>query len=431
MRRQVTSFALAALGGGLLAVACGAGNLEAPAAEVPADIQQCRSFEQLMPNFVAAIDQGRTQNLKAVVEQQLLKPLRDGDSPPVADVLRAIFTTLTEYASAPPEIGAKSGQYCADPPPPLSQANKLCEMRRALAVLVHDGKGIDAINLLDPQLTILLNYLTGTGVDCQGKPRKLSEAHYEVSNLFSRMCAQDANCKLGNGLDLIDGLTAYVQTTPGKKLVADLNVLAKKQSLLDQLKPSNLSEDQAVALVKGLIPVIQSADSASLKSTFNNLPLSASLKMDLQPIIDDLVDVLNHPEITTPTHNALNCLIVKDTNYDLARMVYRLAVAEQCPEFGLTKLTDTLQGLETVDSRGSLVYVANVLSSSIRADDTAVDSAALVCKTLFSNTGNPSNAQLVLPVITDLVEHHVINEAICAGDTLIFGCAGGNQPACQ
>ncbi len=429
MRRQITSFTLAALGGGLLAVACGAGNLEAPAADVPADIQQCRSFDQLMPNFVAAIDQGRTQNLKVVVEQQLLKPLREGDSPPVADVLRAIFTTLTTYASAPAEIGARSGQYCADPPPPLAQANKLCEMRRALAVLVHDGKGVDAINLLDPQLTILLNYLTGTGNDCQGKPRTVN--HYEVSGLFSRMCSQDANCQLGNGLDLVDGLTAYVQTTPGKKLVADLNVLATKQSLIDQLKPSNLSEDQAVALVKGLIPVIQSADSASLKSTFANLPLSASLKMDLQPIIDDLVDVLNHPEIIDPTHSALNCLIVKDTKYDIARMVYRLAVAEQCPEFGLTRLTNTLQGLETVDSRGSLVYVANVLSTSIRADDTAVDSAALVCKTLFSNTGNPSNAQLVLPVVTDLVEHHVLNEAVCAADTLLFGCSGGPQPACQ
>jgi hypothetical protein len=429
MRRQVISFAVAALGGGLLAVACGAGNLEAPPADANPNLEQCRSFEQLMPNFVAAIDQGRTQNLKVVVEQQLLTPLRAGDSPPAADVLRAVFSTLTAYASEPPEIGAKSGQYCADPAPALAQANKLCEMRRALAVLVHDGKGIDAINLLDPQLTILLNYLTGTGVDCQGKPRTVN--HYEVSNLFSRMCAQDANCQLGNGLDLVDGFTAYVQTTPGKKLVADLNVLAQKQSLLDTLKPSNLSEDQAVALVKGLIPVIQSADSASLKSTFNNLPLSASLKMDLQPIVDDLVDVLNHPEIITPTHNALNCLIVKDTNYDIARMVYRLAVAEQCPEFGVTKLANTLQGLETVDSRGSLVYVANVLSTSIRADDTAVDSAALVCKTLFSNGGNPSNAQLVLPVITDLVEHHVVNEAICAGDTLIFGCSGGPQPACQ
>ena len=41
-----------------------------------------------------------------------------------------------------------------------------------------------------------------------------------------------------------------------------------------------------------------------------------------------------------------------------------------------------------------------------------------------------SNAQLALPVIADLAQIGVANEAICAVDTLIYGCSGGHQPAC-
>ena len=76
MRRELVTFVLAALGGSVFALACGAENLEAPPAEQRSDIRACRSFDQLMPAFVKAIDQGQTQNIKSVVESQLLKPLR-------------------------------------------------------------------------------------------------------------------------------------------------------------------------------------------------------------------------------------------------------------------------------------------------------------------------------------------------------------------
>lgn len=429
VRLMVLGFAVA-----LVALSCGAENLEAPAAEQRADLMQCRGLDQLMPNFVQAISQGRTENLKHLVETQLLTPLREGDAPPVNDVLRSIFKTLDAFARKPPEAGAQGADYCApaSSPPPLDAANELCEMRRAMDVLVHQGKGIDAINLVEPQLNTALEYITGEGQKCNGGART---AHYEISGLFSSMCEPTVNCQLSNGLDLVIAFSAYARTPDGKAMFTHLNELAGKSSVLGLLNPSSLTEDDTVALVRGLLPVIRNADAASLDSAFDLPFIPADVRTDLTPVIDDLKKVLARPDLMTPVRRALVCYEGKDLNFDLVRMVYRLALEEGCSEFGLTRLTAALQGLQDVDQRGSLVYLAGTLATAVRSDETAIDSAAIVCKTIFSTATAPgearSNAQLALPVAADLVKNHVINEGICAADTLIFGCAGGAQPACR
>jgi hypothetical protein len=418
----------------LVALSCGAENDVAPAAEQRADIMECRGIDQLMPNFELAISQGRTEGLKHLVETQLLTPLRQGDSPPINDVLRAIFRTLDAFARKPPEPGAQGADYCAptSSPPPLAAANELCEMRRAMDVLVHQGKGIDAINLVEPQLNTALGYITGEGLDCKGRART---PHYEVSAIFSGMCTQDANCKLENGLDLVIAFTAYAETPDGKALIQHLNDLATKPSITGLLAPQNLTEDDMVAIVRGLLPAIMGADAAGLENAFNSLPLPAEVKADLSPVVEDLKKILLRPDLITPVRRALTCFNGKDKNLDLVRMIYRLAIEEGCPEFGLTRLTAALKGVQEVDTRGSLIHLAGTLATAVRSDETAIDSAAIVCAKLFSTARAPgearSNAELALPVAADLVRNGVINEGICAIDTLVFGCAGGPQPACR
>ncbi|MBL8910663.1 MAG: hypothetical protein JNM17_08185, partial [Archangium sp.] len=196
---------------------CGAENQVAPAKEVTADIRQCRGFDELMPNFLKALSEGKTETLKKFVEDQLLKSEREGEPPPINEVLRVIFKTLTTFALKPREANAPSGEFCAPTsnPPPLNQANELCEMRRAVDVLVHQGKGIDAIQQIEPQLLVTLNYLTGSGNDCKGRKRT---AHYEVAGVVSQFCVQNANCQLTDGLDMAIALTDYVNTQEGKDL---------------------------------------------------------------------------------------------------------------------------------------------------------------------------------------------------------------------
>ncbi|MFZ5440048.1 MAG: hypothetical protein ACOZQL_08570 [Myxococcota bacterium] len=416
----------------LVFASCGAENLVAPAAEKRADIQQCRGFEQLMPNFLEAINQGKTENLKNLVETQLLVSERADQPPAVNEVLRAIFKTMTTFAMKPKEPNAPADEYCApiSNPPPLSSANELCEMRRALQLLVHEGKGIDAIQLIEPQTMQVLNYVTGDGLDCKGRPRA---AHYEVAGLISEFCTQTANCQLTDGLDMAIAFTDYVNTADGRAMVQHLNELAKKDSITGMLNPQSLTEADTVTLSRALITAIQGADADGVRNAFNLLPQQT--RMDLQPVVDDLVKILGHPELMGPIRRSLNCLTTEDRNNDLVRMIYRLAIEEQCPEFGLTRLTNAIQGVQDVDQRGSIIFIVNVLAKAIRSDDLAIDSSAKVCRTVFSTAKAPgqarSNAELALPAVADLVQVGVINEAICAMDTLIFGCAGGEQPACR
>ena len=190
-----------------------------------------------------------------------------------------------------------------------------------------------------------------------------------------------------------------------------------------------------VAIARTLITAIPGADATSLRNAFDTLPLPMQVKMDLQPVVDDLVKILAHPELMNPLKRSLNCLTMEDRNLDTVRMIYRLAIEEACPEFGLTRLAGVLQGVQDVDKRGSLIFIAGTLASAVRNDELAVDSAANVCRTVFSTAKAPgeaqSNAQLALPVVGELVKAGVLNEGICAIDTLLFGCAGGIQPACR
>jgi hypothetical protein len=430
-------FALALTVGFIVIVfaACGAENAVAPEADKPdGGVHECRSFDELMPNFVRSIDEGRLANLKRLVETQLTVSTRADVPPPINEVLRSIFQTLNRFALLPKEAGAPAGEFCAPTgaPPPLTSANPLCEMRRALDLLVHQGKGIEAINLVTPQLTTLVNYLTGTGNDCKGRPRV---PHYEVSSAVSQFCTQNANCQLTDGLDMTIAFTDYVNTPDGKTLVADLNALARKPSVTGLLNPQSLTEDNMVTIARALITAVQGADPMALRNAFNALPLPDPVKMDLQPVVSDLEKILGHPELMVPFRRSLNCLTMEDRNLDTVRMIYRLAIEEQCPEYGLTRLTAALQGIQDVDQRGSLIFIVGTLARAVRADELAVDSAANVCRTVFSTAKAPgevnSNAQLALPVVGDLVKSGVVNEGICAIDTLIFGCAGGAQPACR
>ena len=414
-----------ALGAAAVAVAsCGADEAQAPAA--PKNPQACRQFEELMPNLVKAISTGRTENLKFVVEKYLLAEDPGGGPPPINDVLRAIFATVNGFATSAPEPGAPKDLLCATPAPPLESANGLCELRRTLDLLIHDGRGIDAIAVIDPQITSMINYLIGKGKD--GTP------HYETVNVVTKMCSQDVDCQLADGLDLIVALATYLATPEGKAFGDKLQALATKGTITSFLDPASLTEDGIVAIARALSTAVLGSDATAL----DNLPLPQSVMMDLKPVLDDLKKIIDpnfRPNIIGPTKKALNCVNKKDTNFDIVRALYRLALRDKLPEFGLTRLTGIIGGLQAVDSRGSLIYLLRVMAIAVRADEQAIDSAARVCRTVLSTkpaAGQArSNAELVLPVASELFAGGIVNEAICAVDTLIYGCAGGKpQPAC-
>ena len=418
----------------VVAFACGGENAEAPRAEVSdaGVAASCKGFDQLMPNFLKFVDQGKTENLRKVIKDHLLVPEREGDPPPINDVMRAIFSTLTTLAQAPAEPGAKRGAQCADVPPPLSRANEICEMRRVLDLLVHQGKGLETLEIIDPQMTALVNYVIGKGVD--GKP------HYEVAQVVSAQCSQDADCQLSAGLDLAIALTDYLETPEGKKLISDLDALRTAgdggPSVLDLLNSNALAENDAVGLSKVLLGAIQAGTPSDLDALLNN-PLLAPYKTTLKPLVDDLKVVLDpNRALIGPTRKVLNCVNKKDPNSEVVRMIYRLALGpNKLPAFGLTKLLIVANEVKNADVRGALPHLIGTIARAVRQDEQAIDSAAKVCRTLLSTKVTQgqaqSNAQLALPVVAELFTTGIVAETICAIDTLVFGCTGGPQPACQ
>lgn len=434
--------ALCGLTLGALLSTCGL-HVDAPKQERQASTARtCRSFEQLSPHFLEAIRTGKIEPLRQFI-LDLNVPDRPGDVPRVNDVLRGVFVGLGKLANKPGEGGAPQGEYCLPlaSQPPLTTANELCEIRRSLEVLVHQGKAIDAIDLLKPQLSTLIGYLTGLGTDCRGRPRTPAgqsrpNSHYEVASIFSRMCAQTAQCQLSNGLDLIIAFSDFAATPQGKLAVDHVNALASRSSVSSFLDPTRLTEDQFVAIANALIPIVQAADASALEQAFANVPgLPQNVRDDLRPLIEDLKVLLGKPELIQPIRLALECFKVEDPQRHLARMIYRILVGEQCTEFGLTKLTAVLQNLQAIDQRGSLLFVANRVAKVVREDETALDSAAAVCQFSLSTApaadGGISNAEKLLPAAYDLIQQGIIDETICTTDTLLFGCDGGAQPACR
>ncbi len=408
----------------LVAAACGAESLKAPRpAEQP---EQCKRFEELMPRFYRAVSGGHTEGLRTVVQQHLLVGEREGEAPPINDVMRAVFGTMASFARLPPERGAPAGQTCAVVAPPLEQSHPLCEMRRAMDVLVHQGKGIEALALIDPMLNGAMSYIIG-------KQPVSSASHFEVAQVISDMCAQNAVCQLNDGLDLVIALTTYLQTPEGRASLDRLDAMVKNPALQPFLKGDGSQyggENGIVALARIVIQtVLGMTDPAELdKLPIDRLP--AELQPDVKALLADTKKVLDpkrEPNVLRPLKKGLNCYSVQDRDLHLIRMLYRLGLEAKLPEFGLTNMMRVMKGLAETDQRGTLLHLTRIIAVAVRADETAVDSAAKLCRTLFSTDGN---AQKALPVIADLAAQGVASEALCAADTLVFGCTGGFQPAC-
>jgi hypothetical protein len=296
-------------------------------------------------------------------------------------------------------------------------------------VLVHEGKGIDAVSVIDPQVSGVIKYITGKGND--GTP------HYEVSGAVARMCSQNVQCQASNTMDLLVALSAYLEGPGGKKTLMDAKTLLNSQGIQDFLNssaPNSLTEDGAVAIAKVAIPAIESASPDDLQNLLTQPPLNA-YQTELQPIIDDVKAIMMNQALYGPLKKALVCLTWADSNYDLVRMLYRLGLRDMLPEFGITRLAQLVDNIANLDQRGALIHLLGTVAAAIRTDDTANASAASVCQQLFSTDVPPgqskSNAELALPVVGDLFAAGVVSEVVCALDTLIYGCSGGSQPACE
>lgn len=420
--------------GGLWLWACGAENAVAPRAEQPAALDSCRGEEGLAPRFREAIAKGRTEGLRQVMSEMLTAGSRGDDPSPLHSVMRALFVTVSRLARSPAEANAPVGQVCATPAPPLQDAHPLCEMRRAGRLLVHEGKGNEWLALLDPMISGILNYIIG-------KEPSSSVPHYELARVIHGMCGQNATCQVSDTLDMVVALLAFAETQEGADALTHLSKLIQNPALQPFLTDDGEQyggEAGFVALLKILFTTIQSMESPDELDVFPVDQLPVGLRADVKKGLDyikAMLDTNRTPNVLAPTKKVLYCHQTQDANMDLLRMFYRLALDRKLDAFGLRELAQTLDTLRQADSRGSLLFLVRQIVEGLAQDEGAVDGAAQLCRTFMSTTpgarGAPSNAERVLPVVSELFSGGLANELICAFDVLIFGCTGGPSPACS
>lgn len=196
----------------LLAVAvlgfspCGAEDKDSPSKNTPPAPETCQTFSELAPHLHQALVGDQLSGLRNLIEQ-LSVPPEGGGTPPMSQVLQAVFVALHQFAQDPPEPGNTDGLCNMDAPPPLSQTNRLCDLRRVLQIYIHEGKASQSLHGFDPVLAGVLNYITGTMPSAD-------HPHYEIARNLEVMCTETGQCDPHDTFDLLQGITAYL--TPGR-----------------------------------------------------------------------------------------------------------------------------------------------------------------------------------------------------------------------
>ncbi|MBI5547078.1 MAG: hypothetical protein HY901_24625 [Deltaproteobacteria bacterium] len=446
---------------------CGAQDREGPPpAPKP---QRCRSLDALAPALMDSLKGGQSEKLREVIERErLFDDKADGSPSPVKTLLRVSIATLSSMAADPPELGAAEGQLCNEANPPASRdSNRMCEARRILRVFVREGRGIEALQLLDPLVARVLGYLVGAS---GGEP------HYEVAAVLATSCTKPY-CRTEDTLDMAVGILSFLEPTVEQprrtfevlqaltELVQDPAMGSLSKSVREQMGEdgfvafANLLRDNLMELPddpEGFerkyhmdIEVrINDLLTRTLGITREGFPeLRAKLDKALgahegdevllphgsqRPVLMDLLDPARPEPVLVPLQKQLDCLRKTDLSSALPHLLYALSFGEAALK--LSEILASVTRLAELDERVSLLTFFKRTLVMIRLDEEGTSAARELCSRAL-DTGLPaegglSNAELVMPVLADMFAGGVLGEVVCVIDSLLFGCASGPQPAC-
>jgi hypothetical protein len=308
----------------------------------------------------------------------------------------------------------------------------------------------------------------------------MGATHYEVAGVLQASCSK-ANCRTEDVLDMATGLLSFLEPTSAqpnrpKELLAQINALLnheKLKPLMDSMSTGmtvdgKTGEDGVIALGNLLINNTKAIGTTKaafehdyhcnievqLNSTLGSLvnwsdPAYASLRTMLDQFIGahtdcnaphngahsllyDMLDPTRPEPLLVPMQKVLACSQENDPNSALMKMVYQLAFVEDT--LGLKNLMGAIEQVANQDDRLAILTFTKTLLKMIRADEEGTAAARKLCAQALDThppaDGGRTNAQLVLPVAYDLFAAGATSELICVADTLLFGCAGGSQPAC-
>ncbi len=451
------------------AFGCGAQDVEGPPA--PPHPAQCRSLTELAPALNQVLQQDGGKLGTFINRNKLLDPKPDGSQAPLMVVVGLVLSNLSSMGQEP-EAGAPGGQLCnLTDPPAARDANQMCELRRIIKKYVREGNGLDALHAIDPVVGGTLGYIIGA------KPG--SQSHYKVADALGASC-QKASCKTEDLLDMLTGILSFIEPTKEQpkrhlELLAQLNDLLndpRAQPMMQKIV-TKMSQDDFVGIARVLIDNILNfpTDPAQFAAAYHrdleikindlltsfgiarNDPQWADLRVKLDAVLGphegandlnkphgnvhallyDLLDPTRPDPVLKPMQGELACMKQVDPDFNLVRMTYDLAIVDDV--LGIKNLMGAIQKLAEKDDRLSILSLAKNLIKMIRKDELGTRATREICVTALETQapapGEKSNAELLLSVAYDLETDGVMPELICVVDTLLFGCAGGTQPACS
>jgi hypothetical protein len=275
-------------------------------------------------------------------------------------------------------------------------------------------------------LSAILNYVVG-------RLPSSSVSHYEVADVLHGMCGQNAVCQLSDTLDLVIAVATYSDTAEGRAALDNLQRFLGNPALQPFLTNDAQQyggEEGVVALTRLVLDIVQAMDDPS---DLDSLPIDAfpeALRADVRQAISDLkllLDPRREPNVLRAIKKVNTCFTTSDPELHAVRMFYRLWFEAKLPDFSFLNFVTVAVSLRDTDERGTLLHLSRTLAEAVREDEAGMDAAAEVCRLLSTR----ANAERAMPVVATLFESGVVGEAICALDTLVYGCAGGTQPACE
>ena len=367
------------------------------------------------------------------------------------------------------------GQLCNfDDPPAARDSNRMCEARRILKIFIREGKGEEALHLLDPFIARILSYVVGTGA---------GTAHYEAAQVVGATCTK-AYCRIEDTIDVLVGLLAFLESTfeephraqdvltllrdlyahPGMAalveraqqineadLVTTSNMLVENVANLPT-DPSAFRRDYLMNLEVKLNDLLQStswnnAPYIGLRALLDQVigphtPSDTTSPYAKTPLLLDLFDPSRPYPVLQPLQAVIACLNNLNTQEHLdgiaagVKLVFALGPQSNTGTnaIALADVLGALEGLTEIDDRDSLITFGRRALVMIRDDEEGTTAARKVCAKALDDRapadGGVPNAELVMPVLQSVFEGGALSELFCLIDTLLYGCASGPQPAC-
>lgn len=369
---------------------------------------------------------------------------------PLADVLGLTLRWLATIADDKPESASLPRPGCLTAAQavdlPAAQRNRMCELRRALDVLLKQNGGTTIIN--DPEvkkvLLSLLDYLQGN-TDGQ--------THYDLLTPLGRMAAaQSAVCDPATLWQLLDGMLGYLTPSIAASQLGNLQRLLADpytKTFLANLSGNGgaAGRDSMILLMHGLSPALTGATSGAaalaaidklLSSlVYNSSSVPQSFKDEVKAVTDGASAMLaEQTGIFPPLQRLLACAgsaqvrcldPASCTSHDdqLVGALYDiLSRPEASGGVDLATLVGALKTLTTLDQTGQTGRALRMIVQAIEGSPNPNDpheARDAVCA-LLKDALTAEYGQKLLPALSVLIEKQVVPELLGLLQDLLYTC---------